>query len=68
MTDWNVHGPRLLCALVALTTNPHVSLDDLVYTVREREGEGWEGPSVVTWGNAVADAQRAIRDAKADGA
>lgn len=40
--------------LLALSSNPHISLVDQVYEVREREGEGWEGPSVKAWGAACA--------------
>ena len=41
----------------ALTGNAHINLGDLVYNVREREGLGWEGPSVVGWGAAVKAAE-----------
>lgn len=33
---------------------------DFVYTVREREGEGWEGPKVTAWGNGAAAIARAV--------
>lgn len=56
-------APDLLAALVALTTNKHLSLGDLVYTIRERELEGWEGPSVVAWSEAVTAAKAAIKKA-----
>lgn len=36
-----------------LTTNKHVTLGDLVYNVREREGKGWNGKSVTQWSEAV---------------
>lgn len=37
-----------------LKSNPHISLGDLVYQVREREGEGWEGKWVKQWGEVCA--------------
>ena len=40
--------------LLALSSNPHISLVDQIYEVREREGEGWEDPSVKSWGAACA--------------
>jgi len=52
---------RLRAALVALTTNPHMNLGDLVYGVREREGLGWEGPAVKAWSDAVQSAETALR-------
>jgi len=51
-------------ALLAIFSNPHVDLGDLVYTIRERELEGWEGPAVKQWGDAVAAAHKLL---KADG-
>lgn len=61
----NSAAPDLLAALKALTSNPHISLGDLVYTVRDREGKGWDGPAVTAWGDAVQQAEAAI--AKAEG-
>lgn len=57
---------ELLAALVALTTNEHINLGDLVYTVRDNEGLGWEGPAVKAWSDAVMAAKAAI--AKTTGA
>lgn len=50
--------------LLALSTNPHLNIDDAVYHVRESEGKGWEGPSVKAWGVAVEKAQKLIREWK----
>lgn len=58
-------APDLLESLKALTTNPHVNLGDLVYKVRDSEGEGWDGPQVKAWSDAVQAAAAAI--AKAEG-
>ncbi len=55
--------PELLEALIALTTNKHLSLGDLVYHIRDRELEGWEGPSVKAWSDAVTKAENAIAKA-----
>lgn len=40
-------------ALNGLFGNPHMNLEDAVYDVREREGEGWEGKWVEQWSEAV---------------
>lgn len=56
-------APDLLEALVKLTSNKHIDLGDLIYNVKEREGEGWEGPSVKAWGEAVELAKTAIKKA-----
>jgi thymidylate synthase ThyX len=32
-------------------------LGDIIYDIREREGEGWDGPLVTKWGDAVARAK-----------
>lgn len=57
-----------IAALRALMTNPHLDLGDRVYDVREREGLGWDGPSVVAWSAAVKAAKDVLRRAdSADG-
>ncbi len=53
-----------IAALRALTTNPHLSLGDLVYTVREHELEGWDGPAVKAWSDAVIAADAVLKRAK----
>jgi hypothetical protein len=53
-------APRLYGALKALLSSKHVSLGDLVYQVREREGLGWEGPAVKAWSDAVVEAEAAL--------
>lgn len=50
-------------ALRALLTAKHINLGDLVYRVRESEGEGWDGPAVNAWSNAVQAAERALKRA-----
>ena len=57
-------APDLLDALEALLSNPVLNLGDLVYYVREREGEDWDGPAVKAWGDAVQAAKAAIAKAK----
>lgn len=52
-----------IAALRALTSNPRMDLGDLVYTVRERELEGWEGPAVKAWSNAVLAATDVLKRA-----
>ena len=58
-------APDLLEALKAISSNPCLTLDDLIYQVREVEGEGWEGPAVTAWSNACVAVKKAI--AKAEG-
>ena len=60
-------SPELLGALGALLNNPHVDLGDLAYQVREREGEGWDGPAVKAWSEAVSQAKAAIAKATGKG-
>ena len=54
---------NLLDALRGLLTHPSLDLGDLIYTVREREGLGWDGPLVKQWSDAVQAAEAALRDA-----
>lgn len=49
-------GDQALDVLRQLVSNEHISLGDLIYQVREREGKGWNGPSVIQWGDAVKNA------------
>lgn len=56
-------APELLEALIALTTNKHLNLGDLVYYIREQELEGCDGQSVKAWSAAVTNAQNAIAKA-----
>jgi len=44
---------ELVEALKAISSNPHCNLEDLIYKVRDSEGEGWHGPAVTSWSNAV---------------
>lgn len=60
-------GTRALNILRRLMTNPHLNLGDRVYDVREREGLGWEGPSVKAWSDAVSDAREILKETGDDG-
>jgi hypothetical protein len=60
-------APELLEALIAITSNSHINLGDLVYEVREREGEGWEGTAVKQWSEAVSKVESAIAKATGGG-
>lgn len=53
-----------VAALVAISTNPHINLGDLVYAVRDAEGLGWEGPAVAAWGEACEAVKAAISTGK----
>jgi len=59
-------APELLDALIAISTNPHINLGDLVYNVREAEGEGWDGPAVSAWSDACEQVKAAIAKAKGE--
>ncbi len=48
--------------LQALMTNKHIDLGDLVYTVRDKELQGWDGPSVKAWSEAVGEAKRLLKE------
>lgn len=50
---WNKRNDPAMDLLRALTTNPHFNLGDRAYDVREREGLGWDGPSVTSYGKTV---------------
>lgn len=52
-----------VAALRGLLTNPHISLGDLVYTVRDRELQGWDGPAVKAWSDAVMAAEAVLKRA-----
>ena len=39
-------------------------LHSLVYDVKGREGEGWDGPSIKAWSDAVTAGQAAIKKAR----
>lgn len=57
---------ELLAALEALLSNPYLDLDDLAYTVREKEGKGWDGPAASAWAEAVIAAKAAVEKAKSE--
>ncbi len=40
-------------------------LEDHYYHIRDSEGLGWEGPRMLRWGKACADARKLLRDYKA---
>ena len=50
-----------LC-LKALATNPSLNLEDRIYDVRDREGQGWDGPDVKQWGDAVTWANKLLKE------
>jgi len=37
------------------------NLGDYIYDIREREGQGWEGPKVRQWNNGCIHAEEALR-------
>jgi hypothetical protein len=43
-----------------LMNHPHFNFEDQVYSVRDREGEGWDGPHVIGYGSAVAHLKELI--------
>lgn len=38
------------------------NLGDAIYDVREREGEGWEGPKVTAYGNALKKLRELLKE------
>lgn len=48
--------------LKALMSNPHISLGDLVYEVRGREGMGWDGPAVKQWSDAATAVKQWVKE------
>lgn len=54
-------APDLRDALLAITSNPHIFLSDLIYDVREREGQGWDGPHVKQWSDAVEKVKNVLQ-------
>jgi hypothetical protein len=59
-------APDLLEALEALMDHPHAHLEDHIYEIREREGEGWEGEAVKSWGATIVKVKAAIAKAKGE--
>lgn len=55
---------ELVRVIDAINDNEHIDLGDLIYNVREREGKGWDGPSVHAWGQAVTDLKIVLANAK----
>lgn len=53
---------RLFKVLVALMRNPNICLADKIYDVRESEGQGWDGPQVKAWSNAVTEAEAILKE------
>lgn len=47
---------ELQSALDELFANPHVDLEGMVYDVRESELQGWDGPWVKQWSDAISKA------------
>ena len=55
-----------LNATLGLTSNPHADLGDFIYSVREQEGKGWDGPAVRAWSDAVTLAQKTATKLRKD--
>lgn len=51
---------RLVSALRGIMEHDSIDLGDLVYTVRERDGLGWDGPLVKSWSDAVSRANNVL--------
>jgi len=50
----------MLKMLAEIMTNKHASIEDHFYKVKENEGEGWNGPSLVAWGEAISAAKQLL--------
>ena len=60
------HAEQIVKAVETITEI--ISLDDLVYQVRDQEGLGWEGPQVAAYGRALSKltlAMDAVKEASA---
>lgn len=55
-------SPELLAALRTLDEE---SIGDFVYTIREREGLGWDGPRVVAWSHAAQTIKKVVAEVNA---
>lgn len=62
----NAEIERLRSIIFKLTNNAHLNLGDLVYQVRDREGLGWDGPSVKSWSDAVTAAENEFKTTKGE--
>lgn len=51
--------------LTALRTLDEESIGDFVYTIRDREGLGWDGPRVVAWDHAAQIIKKVVAEANA---
>lgn len=48
--------------LRALMTCEHADLEGHIYAIRDRELEGWDGPAVKAWGDAISAANNWIKE------
>lgn len=48
-------------ALIAISSNEHLDLGDLIYDVRKSEGEGWDGQWVKHWSDAVMKVNNVVK-------
>jgi len=55
-------APRMLAALRAISSNPHLNLGDQIYSIRERELQGFDGPAVKAWSDAVTEIQNILSE------
>ena len=46
--------------LEGLLGNPHIDLGGLVYMVRDKEVEVWDGPAATEWSESVQAAKRLL--------
>lgn len=60
-------GQKAVAALRALSKVDHFCLEDHIYTVREREGQGWDGPAVKAFSDACMLVRDALKQAEDEG-
>jgi len=60
----NYDGPEMTALEVLQLLNKVHPLGDMVYDIREREAEGWEGPKVKQWGHACEQMQKQFKQAE----
>jgi len=51
---------------VIVVVNELHNLSDAIYDVREREGEGWEGPKVKAYGEAISKLRALLKEGGID--
>jgi hypothetical protein len=57
------NGDQAIDVLRQFFSCKHIDLDYLVYAVRDRELQGWDGPAVKAWSDAMQNARAVLKRA-----